>query len=80
MMIFDFLIPGEVGHVHATCGLINDTLGPKLQLWLLCKNDKVYGVKNTAVPTWIFSIGWGGEMNAQTVGNKVDAIQFIQNV
>ena len=49
MMIFDFLIPGEVGHVHATCGLINDTLGRKLQLWLPCENEKVYRIKNTTV-------------------------------
>ena len=29
--------------------LINDTLGRKLQLWLPCKNEKIYGNVHTAV-------------------------------
>ena len=33
----------------ASCGLINDTLGRKLQLWLLCENDRIYGCEQVAV-------------------------------
>ena len=33
----------------ASCGLINDTLGRKLQLWLLCENDRIYGSQQVAV-------------------------------
>ena len=34
----------------ASCGLINDTLGHKLHLWLLCEHERVHGSQQVAVP------------------------------